>query len=172
MNEMLCSAYEKVQQKDIQSVADTAAMIKALPRTEKGIFDMTGLGADAYEAASYAYPIYCAYETVCNKKEGYPDLMNQMRAWKDMTDEKYDLTNAVAFLKLLIGTIEQMSPEIYEYYREMVDIFREDMKKVLNAYYKDGGYEEAAAAEVLSDVIKRACAQDVLLAEKYLQYCV
>ena len=111
-------------------------------------------------------------ETVCNKKEGYPDLMNQMRAWKDMTDEKYDLTNAVAFLKLLIGTIEQMSPEIYEYYREMVDIFREDMKKVLNAYYKDGSFEDAAAVEVLSDVIKRACAQDVLLAEKYLQYCV
>ena len=170
MNEMLSSAYLKVQHKDIESVADVVNMLKALPRTEKGIFDLSGLGEDVYETAYYAYPVYCAYETVCNKKEGYLDLMDQMRAWRCMSEEKYDLSVAASFLQVLIATIEQMSPEIYEYYRELVDMFREDVKKVLNLYYKDGGFAEQTAGAKMTAAIKRACAQQVLLAEKYEQY--
>lgn len=170
MNEMLRSAYLKVQQKDIESVAEVVNMLKALPRCEKGVFVLKELGEDVYEVASYAYPVYCAYETVCNKKEGYLDLMDQMRVWRSAIDAKNDLAASASFLQILIATIEQMSPEIYEYYRELVDMFREDVKKVLSLYYKDGGFADQAAAAKISDAIKRACAQQVLLAEKYEQY--
>ena len=177
MKEKLCTAYESVLQKDIQAVADVITMLKALPRTVEGIYDLTGFNEDKYELAAYAYPVYCAYETVCNKKEGYLDLMDQVRAWKAMTDKEYNLKNAAGFLQMLMNTIEQMSPEIYEYYRELVDIFRADMKRVLSAYYVDGSFTEngivdEAAAEKIRRSIRKACAQSVLLTEKYEQYSV
>ena len=63
--------------------------IKALPRTEEGIFDLQKVQADAgcrniYQAADLVYPTYAAYETTENKKEGYPDTMAQMRVLKSM----------------------------------------------------------------------------------------
>ena len=177
MKEKLCTAYERVLQKDVQAVADIVAMVKALPKTAEGIFDLTDFDEDKYELAAYAYPVYCAYETVCNKKEGYLDLMEQMRVWKAMTDKEYNLKNAAGFLLILMNTIEQMSPEIYEYYRELVDIFRADVKRVLNGYYVDGSFSEngitdEASAEKIRGSIKRACAQGVLLTEKYEQYYI
>ena len=65
----------------------TIQEIKALPRTEEGIFDLVavqqsaGLG-NIYQAADLVYPVYAAYETTENKKEGYPDIMAQMRVLK------------------------------------------------------------------------------------------
>lgn len=67
----------------------TIQEIKALPRTEEGIFDLVavqqsaGLG-NIYQAADLVYPVYAAYETTENKKEGYPDIMAQMRVLKSM----------------------------------------------------------------------------------------
>lgn len=67
----------------------TIQEIKALPRTEEGIFDLeavqqsAGLG-NIYQAADLIYPVYAAYETNENKKEGYPDIMAQMRVLKSM----------------------------------------------------------------------------------------
>ena len=65
----------------------TIQEIKALPRTEEGIFDLKKVQADAgrrniYQAADLVYPTYAAYETTENKKEGYPDIMAQMRVLK------------------------------------------------------------------------------------------
>ena len=51
----------------------TIQEIKALPRTEEGIFDLAavqqsaGLG-NIYQAADLVYPVYAAYETTENKK--------------------------------------------------------------------------------------------------------
>lgn len=67
----------------------TIQEIKALSRTEEGIFDLAavqqsaGLG-NIYQAADLVYPVYAAYETTENKKEGYPDIMAQMRVLKSM----------------------------------------------------------------------------------------
>ena len=60
----------------------TIQEIKALPRTEEGIFDLKKVQADAgcrniYQAADLVYPAYAAYETTENKKEGYPDIMRR-----------------------------------------------------------------------------------------------
>lgn len=67
----------------------TIQEIKALPRTEEDIFDLKKVQADAgrrniYQAADLVYPTYAAYETTENKKEGYPDIMAQMRVLKSM----------------------------------------------------------------------------------------
>ena len=172
MMERLYAAYESILRKDVQAVADVVTMLKELPRTVEGIFDLTCFTEDKYELAAYAYPIYCAYETVCNKKEGYLDLIEQMRVWKAMTDEEYNLKNAAGFLQMLMNTIEQMSPEIYEYYRELVDMFRADVKRVIDAYYEDGCFGEKGtdAGINMAGAIKSACEQGVLLTEKYEQY--
>ncbi len=180
MKERLKSAYDSVLRKDIPSVADVVAMLKELPTTGEGVFDLTDFSDDKYELAAYVYPVYCAYETVCNKKEGYLDLMDQLRAWKRVTDAEDHLRTAAAFLKMLMNTIEQMSPEIYEYYRELVDMFRTDVKKVLKAYYVEGcsvgccfaenGVVDETSTGMLQEAIKKACEQGVLLTEKYQQY--
>ena len=67
----------------------TIQEIKALPRTEEGIFDLAavqqsaGLG-NIYQAADLVYPVYAAYETTENKKEGYPDILPFYSRWSHM----------------------------------------------------------------------------------------
>lgn len=176
MNDKLTAAYGMMQQGEVPALAEFVSELKALPRTKEGIFDLRIYDEDIYEAAAYVYPVYCAYETVCNKKEGYIDLMEQMREWKKMTDEAYNLKNAAAFLQILVNTIAVMSPEIYEYYRELTDMFRDGVKRVIGTYYRNGSFQDGeVSAEQISDplsgVIKRACSLDLLLAEKYEEYC-
>lgn len=61
---------------------------------------------------------------------------------------------------LLIDTIEQMSPEIYEHYRALEDIFRRELKAFL-------GREGRGRSEKLAYIIKKGCATGTLLSEKY-----
>ncbi len=152
----------------------TAEEIKALPRTAEGIFDLSGLGGDMYAAAAEVYPVYAAYETEVNKKEGYPDIMAQMRVWDQKVNADFTFANASAYAKLLIATIQKISPEIYENYRELVDQFRALVKRVLAEYDGSGkgvfeGQEEACVKR-FGDAVKDACARDILLEEKYRMY--
>ncbi|MCH5343985.1 MAG: hypothetical protein J1E64_08090 [Acetatifactor sp.] len=152
----------------------TAEEIKALPRTAEGLFDLSGLGADAYAAAAEVYPVYAAYETEVNKKEGYPDIMAQMRVWNQKANADFTFANASAYVKMLLATIEKISPEIYENYRELVDMFRAAVKRALAEYDPAGkgtfdGQDEASV-ERFCGAVKDACDRDLLLAEKY-QMC-
>lgn len=158
----------------------TVQEIKALPRTEEGIFDLTGViktegPANAYRAAGVVYPVYAAFETTENKKEGYPDIMAQMRVWNAKVKADFNIGDAADYLAMLLGTIENISPEIYENYRELLDMFREGVKEVLRQYYKEetNSFVEDAeeAVKVFCDAVKRACEKDLLLAEKY-QMCL
>lgn len=77
----------------------TIQEIKALPRTEEGIFDLKKVQADAgrrniYQAADLVYPAYAAYETTENKKEGYPDIMAQMRVLKKHAESEFTVKTA------------------------------------------------------------------------------
>lgn len=157
----------------------TAQEIKALARTEEGIFEVTGVVSaqgfkSEYEAAGQIYPVYAAFETKENKKEGYPDLMAQMRVWHQKVNKDFCLENAAAYTAMLLGVIENMSPEIYENYRELLDMFRGTVKKVLEQYYvqDSGNFQgEAGAVALFCDTVRKACDEDLLLAEKY-QMCV
>ena len=157
----------------------TAQEMKALPRTEEGIFDLSGVVKEQnlkneYEAAGKVYPVYAAFETTENKKEGYPDIMAQMRVWNKKVSGEFSMENASAYAAMLLGTIENISPEIYENYRELLDMFRGTVKKVLEQYYvaeNDSFRGEAEDVQVFCDTVKQACDADLLLAEKY-QMCV
>ena len=97
----------------------TIQEIKALPRTEEDIFDLKKVQADAgrrniYQAADLVYPTYAAYETTENKKEGYPDIMAQMRVLKKHAESEFTAENGADYTAALLHTVEQISPEIYE----------------------------------------------------------
>ncbi|MBE5884464.1 MAG: hypothetical protein E7291_08650 [Lachnospiraceae bacterium] len=154
----------------------TVEQIKTLPRTEEGIFDLSSIGDNAYRAALEVYPVYTAYETRENGKKGYPDIMSQMRLWNKKINADFSFENAAAYLAMLYGTIENMSPEIYENYRELVDMFRAAVKRVLAEYYSEeaecfaSDVSGTAAWDVFSGTVRKACAAYLLLEEKY-QMC-
>jgi len=170
MKEKLTLAYETMKLGKIEELADVVAELKALPRSEAGVFDLSDAG-DVYEAARFAYPVYCAYETACNKKEGYPDLIAQIRAWNKQTTVEGGVEKYAAFLDMLMNVLDCMSPEIYEYYRETLEIFRADVKVAIESFYQEGAFAADAKVDALiKGAVKRACEVDLLLAEKYECY--
>lgn len=166
LKENLQKALEAVKSKDAEAAKEVVDALKALPRTAEGIFDLSSVDSDVWVAASLAYPVYVAYETACNKKEGYPDLIAQMRAWNGMLKTDYSFEKASKAADMWIHTIEYMSPEIYEYYRELCDIFKSNVRETLDKFYAEGK-PEGAAAEMFKAAVLQACEADILLAEKY-----
>lgn len=88
-------------------------------------------------------------EAVKNK-ENYSSIVTYFKTQKTLSE---------ADLALLIDMIEEMSPEIYEHYRALQDMFREGIRKHLEA--------QEASGEQLAYAIKKGCALGTLLAEKY-----
>ena len=156
----------------------TIQEIKALPRTEEGIFDLAALQQSAglrniYQAADLVYPAYAAYETTENKKEGYPDILAQMRVLKKHAEDEFTPKNGADYTAALLHTVEQISPEIYENYRELLDDFRSVVKRMLEQYYdaKENQFAmDDTSKKVFCDAVQKACAEYLLLAEKY-QMC-
>lgn len=156
----------------------TIQEIKALPRTEEGIFDLAALQQSAglrniYQAADLVYPAYAAYETTENKKEGYPDILAQMHVLKKHAEEEFTPENGADYTAALLHTVEQISPEIYENYRELLDDFRSAVKRMLEQYYdaKENQFAmDDTSKKVFCDAVQKACAEYLLLAEKY-QMC-
>ena len=168
--EKLKLAYETMKQGKIEELAEVVAQLKALPRTEDGNWDLSSAG-DVYETVRFAYPVYCAYETNCNKKEGYPDLLAQLRVWNVKTTIESGVEKYAALLDMQMNVLEVISQEIYEYYRELLDMFRVDVKQAIATFYKEGVFAEDAKTDALvKNAIKRACDKDFLLAEKYECY--
>lgn len=148
----------------------TITEIKSLPRTADGLFDLSGICDNVYKAAAQVYPVYAGFETTENKKEGYPDIMAQMRLWNRKVNQEFSFANAADYLSMVYGTLENMSPEIYENYRELLDMFRTTVKMVLQKYYieEKGAFAEGGEAEkTFCDIVQKACNKDLLLAEKY-----
>ncbi len=166
LKEKLQKALEAVQNKDAEAAKEAVDELKALPRTAEGIFDLSSVDSDVWVAAGLAYPVYVAYETVCNKKEGYPDLIAQVRAWNQMLQADYSFEKAAKAACMWIHTIEYMSPEIYEYYRELCDIFKSNVRETLDKFYAEGK-PEGDLAEMFKAAVLQACEADILLAEKY-----
>lgn len=163
----LQAALQAVQSGDAAAAKDAVDELKALPRTAEGIFDLTAVDGDVWSAAGLAYPVYVAYETACNKKEGYPDLIAQMRAWNEILKKDYTFANASKAADMWIHTVQYMSPEIYEYYRELVDIFKGNVRETLAKFYDTDAAKDAADTERFKAAVLQACAADILLAEKY-----
>lgn len=125
-----------------------AEQIKQLPRRADGLFELDSVDRNLFRAAKQVYPVYAAYETDCNGKEGYPDLLGQVRILRGELEKVDTPENRVLFLETLLGTIENVSPQLYEYYREMADMFREVLKKALDREQESLQRITARAAEL------------------------
>lgn len=142
MKEQLQAALQSIASGNVAAVEPIVKRIKQLERGEEGLFQTASADHNLFEAARLVYPVYAAYETECNKKEGYPDLLAQMSALKLELERAYTLKNAAAFLDALLGTIENVSPQLYEYYRALVDLFKETVKSTVKKYYCGGHFIE------------------------------
>lgn len=91
-------------------------------------------------------------EAVKNK-ENYGSIVTYFK-----TLETFDMDHMV----LLIDTINQMSPEIYEHYRALQDIFRRQLRLVL----EDKGNSDGRC----SYLVRKGIETGTLLKEKYEQY--
>lgn len=168
MKENLKIAYELLRNGNADAEAVTKAIeeVKGLPRMENQVFDMTGIAANVYEAAGIVYPFYMYYETKVNGKRGYFDLIEQLRYFSGQIGQEYTLENVSAYLHMMLCSIEAISPEIYELYRELVDQFKAQMKKALTAFAEAESCEAKAS---IGRSLEKACGMDLMLAEKYLE---
>lgn len=186
MKEQLEKALVSIDAGDVEAVTEIAEQIKALPRTEDGLFDTSALDEKLFRAARLVYPVYAAYETECNKKEGYPDLIVQMRKLDERFGETDCFFATACYLDTLIHTIENVSPQLYEYYNELVEMFKVRVKQAIEKYFADGHFAPGAAdiacemgqkdadntwaEQMIQSAIRLAGEKYVLLAEKYEAY--
>ncbi len=170
MKDLLVTAKQFLDEGNIEALEEAVVAIKGLPKAENGVYDLSGVDRNKYVAGGMVYPLFTAYETVCNKKEGYPELLSQMRSLNEALGEEFTFENVSLFLKMLMDTITQTSPEIYEYYRELIDIFRENVKKAVDVFYLDGKLQSdnQESKKIFESTIEDACEKGVLLDEKYL----
>ncbi len=175
MKEQLAAALRGIAVKDTNMVAEAAQQIKRLPRTEEGLFDTGCVDKDCFEAARWVYPVYAYYETECNKKECYPDLLKQMELLDRKRKEAASMGASALFLDALIHTIDNVTPQLYEYYIELVGLFKAAVKETIATYYRDGEFTDgsaggAEAERLIREAITHAGETYVLLAEKYEEY--
>ena len=111
------------------------------------------------------------YETAFGGKEHYHAITVEFDelAKKNRTS---DMEKAM-FMIALIDTIEAIDQPVYELYRKLVDIFRDEMKSIV-VLAKEAGLmdkkqllKDVLASAILSCTLKKACDMKVVLAEKY-----
>lgn len=183
MKEQLKEALESAAKGEWEAVRVAAERLKELPRRADGLFDTGSVDGDLFEAARWVYPVYALYETECNKKEGYPDLLNQMRALdrayettcnaedkaERKTEDEVGGEPAGNYLWALIHTVDNISPQLYEYYRELADLFKRRVKETISTRYREGSFGRGDAR--IRESIRFAGERDILLKEKYQKYC-
>lgn len=167
MKENIKIAYETLRKGDMtaETVVSTIAAVKSLPRFENNVFNMTSVSENVYEAGGVVYPFYMYYETKVNGKAGYFDLMEQLRFLSDRIEEEFTLENVAGYLAMMVDSIEAISPEIYELYRELAALFRARMKQAIEVF---AGEAPSAAKASIGASLEKACGMDLLLSEKYL----
>lgn len=175
MKEQLKAALEGIANNDKDVAVAPAERIRQLPRSAEGLFDTCSVDADCFEAARWVYPVYAYYETECNRKENYPDLLKQMEMLNARRKEAASMGATARYLDALIHTIDNVTPQLYEYYIELADLFKAVMKEVIADYYKDGRFTDgsadgAEAERLIRGAIARAGETYVVLAEKYEEY--
>ena len=100
-------------------------------------------------------PFVTAYETRYKRKEHYNEIAALFRKKDQLTGSE---------LVALIETIGQMSEEIYEYYRELRDLF----KTVIRGKIKE--LPDSSEALEIGYSVLRACNTGVLQREKYSSF--
>ena len=157
-----------------------------------------------------AQPFYMEYETKYHGKANYDDIMKQFRnvkaylynPEKGLSYHAYDeariqpwcdkvtgcsknfwLRSMGWYLMAMVDVLEAMSQEIYEYYHELSELFRESVRGILpymdektHMFYQvidradvDGNYLETSGSSMIAYAIMKGCRLGVLLKDKYLE---
>lgn len=175
MKERLAAVLQSMEKEDGKAAVAAAEQIRQLPRSAEGLFNMDSVDTDCFEAARWVYPVYAYYETEYNKKENYPDLLKQMEILDTKRKEAASMGTTARFLDALIHTIDNVTPQLYEYYIELAELFKAVVREAIADYYRDGRFTDGSAGEaeaekLIRGAIAHAGENYVLLAEKYEAY--
>jgi len=204
-------AYEETgNEKYLIAIGKLKEQIESHPRTNSGNFWHKKIYPNQVwlDGLFMAQPFYMMWETKLGKKENYADIINQFKNVRDfLFDEEkklyyhgYDETKSMPwadaltgrsanfwlramgwYVLALIDTMEEMSEQIFEYYKELSILFKEAisgllpyMDKETNLFYQvidkpsvKGNYLETSGSAMIAAAILKACRLKVLLAEKY-----
>ena len=121
------------------------------------------------------------YETMFGGKEHYHALTVKFAELKKNGRDN-EMQEAL-FMLALVDTIAAIAEPVYELYRSLVDMFRDELRVLIDrAWERDGRMrkhisgehvdimKDADAQTVMALAVKKACALKVVLAEKYQVY--
>ena len=121
------------------------------------------------------------YETMFGGKERYHALTVEFAGLMDKSRES-EMDEAL-FMLALVDTIAAIAEPVYELYRSLVDMFRGELKKLVEGAWQREGrvpcgipgehadiFKDEKAQEVMSLALSKACELKVVLAEKYQAY--
>lgn len=128
--------------------AAAAKEIAALDREEDGLF--TAAGTSQEELLLEVMPVYTLYETRCNKKENYIDIVDQCKK----AVKKYPGSKKV--FMMLAEVLEYFSEEIYEHYKTIQTLLWEQYVAV-----------SADMTEEVAYALAKGCFYKAFLLEKY-----
>lgn len=162
---VLFKLYETTKnEKYRKAIENINSQLLTHPRTQSGSFWHKKIYPNQIwlDGLYMAQPFYAAYETAFNGKANYPDIFNQfMNVKRYLFDEKTGLyfhgydesriqpwcnketgvsksfwTRSIGwFLMALVDTLENLSEEIFEYYRPLIIILKESVESI--AKYSD-----------------------------------
>lgn len=95
------------------------------------------------------------------EKENYADIVQWFRSQGDLD---------IGQMELLADTIDEMSEEIFEHYRALCQLLKEQLQRIRRICGEEGcgnAFPEASERSRLAYVIEKACEQKVILREKY-----
>ena len=130
------------------ALAEAVKKIAALERDDDGLF--TADGANQEELLRELMPVYTLFETKCNKKENYIDLVEQCKA----AVKKYPCSKVI--FSMLAEVLEYFSEEIFEHYKTVQRLLWEQYVAV-----------SVNMDETVAYALAKACFYKAFLLEKY-----
>lgn len=99
--------------------------------------------------------------TAVKDKANYADIVAWFRSQGELDTEQ---------LVLLVDTIGEMSPEIFEHYKALCSILKGELQRIRRICTESSSQEafpDDAMRHQLAYVVKKACGERLVLAEKY-----
>jgi hypothetical protein len=131
-----------------EALSEAAKDVAALGRDADGLFTADGVNQE--ELLRDVMPVYTLYESKCNKKENYIDLVEQCKT----AVKKYPGSKLI--FSMLAEVLEYFSEEIFEHYKTIQRLLWEQYVAV-----------SANMDEAVAYALAKACFYKAFLLEKY-----
>ena len=100
-------------------------------------------------------------KTAVKDKANYSEIVSWFQAQRPLKPDQ---------LVLLVDTIDAMSEEIFEYYKALLDLLREELQRIRRIDREKGtpdGLLDASGRKQMAYVLRKACDRNMILSEKY-----